>query len=439
MYITRQNQSEIYTSFETSKISAILGPRRVGKSTLVQRYMIENPQKKWVALNMDSRSLRQRVEREELRQIIEEGSLQKISPHNTISVAIDEAQKCPALFEQIKIIYDQFKDQQAIKFILTGSGALSLHQLSSESLAGRIELHHLREFNLKETAALLNEPNTPPSASLIESLFEPFNFANIKQIIDGLLPWQPALQKALTHELLWGGLPEILTLQSDNDRLFYLNNYLQTYLEKDVRDIATIADLSLYQKLMEIIAEQTGSIREDKKIVDALGCSRDTLKKYRSYLESTLVYREMYPFIGSSLRRLVKSPKGYLNNNGLISAITGVHDLKILQATGTIGHRFENWLFKEWQIALDRAPQKSQISYWRTSGGIEIDFVVQKNPVVIPIEATFGDKPNGKKIRNLTHFLRDEKKAPYGLYVYNGPLSYDASKRILFMPAWAIG
>lgn len=388
---------------------------------------------------MDIRAERLRVEADELQLMIEERALQKINPDHPLAVVIDEAQKCPALFEQIKVIYDRFKGRRAIKFILTGSGTLSLHQMASESLAGRIELHPLREFGLRETAALMRSQSSPSFLSVFEKIIDETGYLNIKKCIGELLPWRKVLSDAMTIQLLWGGLPEVLQSAEKHERLLYLSNYLQTYLEKDVRDIATITDLNLYQKLMTVIAEQTGSIREDGNIIQALGCSRDTLKKYRGFLEATLVYREVYPFMGSSLRRLVKSPKGYLNNNGLVSYLTGVHEIRILHSTGTIGHRFENWLLKELQICLDRAYEKNEIYFWRTSGGMEVDFVLKCGQKVIPIEVTFSDKPDGKKIKNLASFLDDEKRAKFGLYVYNGELGFDKEKKIILLPAWAVG
>ena len=116
-----------------------------------------------------------------------------------------------------------------------------------------------------------------------------------------------------------------------------MSNYLQTYLERDIREISTISDLSLYENLMKVMAEQTGSIREDQKVVDVLRCSRNTLLKYQGYLMATWQYIEIEPYIGSTLKRLVKSPKGYLRNNGLISYFTGNKDLALLAQTGLIG------------------------------------------------------------------------------------------------------
>jgi len=437
MFVTRCNQDIIYKSFESPFVSAVLGPRRVGKSTLVEHYTQEHPQNKWVHLNMDILSERQRVEASELEVLIEERARQKIQGDEPLWVTIDEAQKCPALFEQIKVIYDRWKGTKALKWILTGSGFLTLHRLASESLAGRIEIFYLREFSLRESCAL-QEKRRPAIPSIFDRIFS--TQANSWQdCLSNLTPFRKGLCAALKEQMIWGGLPEVLQLTEPEEKIRYLGNYLQTYLEKDVRDIATITDLGLYQKIMEIFAQQTGSIRDDGRLLQALGCSRDTLKKYRGYLEATLIYQEVYPYIGSSLKRLVKSPKGYLTNNGLISYLTGIYDLNILEKTATIGHRYENWALREILISLDRDPRQSQVYFWRTSGNKEVDFVVEKPPHVFPFEITYGSQPDRKKLKNLKSFLREEKKANWGFYIYNGEFQMDPEERILFIPGWILG
>jgi len=438
MHVPRTNQSKIHHSFDQPFITALLGPRRVGKSTLVREYAQKHESNAWVFLNMDHLDARQRIENGALKDLIQEGIQRQIGTRPKIWVAIDEAQKCPVLFDQIKALYDQYKDTDTLKFILTGSGFLTLHQLSAESLAGRIELHYLREFSLRESACYAHAVEFPAS-SLFDRLCDSDPQAHLAQHVASLAPFKPLLNASLEEEMLWGGLPEVLGLQKGDARRAYLANYLQAYLEKDIRALTTITDLNLYHKLMDIIAEQTGSVRQDKTISEALGCSRDTLKKYRGFLSATLVYQEVYPYIGSVLKRLVKTPKGYLLNNGLISYLTGLEELPVLQKSGLIGHRFENWFLKELQIWLDRESKRSAIYYWRTSGGAEVDFVVQRKPGVFPFEVTYSSRVQDKKIKNLRRFMQEESKAQIGFYVYMGDYNYDAKERICFLPAWAVG
>lgn len=436
MIVKRTNQEVIYKSFHSSFITALLGPRRVGKTTLVKEFAKQQSEAAWIFLNMDQLDLNRRIEQGNLRRHIEEQAEQRIGGENKLWIAIDEAQKCPLIFDQIKLIYDEFKDQNAIKFIITGSGLLDLHQLSAESLAGRIQIHYLHGFGLKEATALL-KPTKLLDGSILETIFAQRDMEQFSAIVDQLAPLRLKLIEALQTLLLWGSLPEALQLDSDDERLIYLADYLQTYLEKDIRAIKTITDLNLYRKLIEIIAQQTGSIREDKRIIDALGCNRDTLKKYRGFLEATLLYREVYPFIDSPLKRLVKSPKGYLLDNGLITYLSDIISLSILEKTGLIGARFENWFLNELQIVIDRSPRRSNIYFWRTSSGAEVDFIVQKGDKIFPFEVTYGHRTERSKIRNLRTFMQAER-VQTGFYIYNGEYRFDPDLGICFLPAWAI-
>ena len=218
----------------------------------------------------------------------------------------------------------------------------------------------------------------------------------------------------------------------------YLANYLQTYLEKDVRAIESIADLSLYRQLMDVISEQTGSIRDDTRILKSLGCHRDTLNKYRGYLAATLMYQDIHPYINSILKRLVKSPKGYLINNGLISFLTGIYDRQLLIKTGQMGHRLENWFLNELQVWLNKGPGRHSIHFWRTGGGAEVDFIVKKPPYVYPFEITISNDIAQKKVNNLLRFRAYEPKADIGYYIYMGEAKWDEVNRIAYIPAWCV-
>lgn len=443
-YITRTNEPCLFESFDRPFVSAILGPRRVGKTTLLSHYISKDPEKKWVTLNMDSLSLRKRVAAEELEAMIEQESLQQIGRGKKIWVFIDEAQKCPELFDQVKILYDKYKGRNQLKFILTGSAHLNLHKLSAESLAGRVELLHLREFNLKELTYLLHEdkdlPNSEllsPSRRVFEHIFAWEGVSVLEQALRDLRPLQKLFEEALENHVLWGGLPETFGEKSDQFHLKYLGDYIQTYLEKDVRAIDTISDVQLFENVMRICAEQTGSLRDDTKILQALHCSRGTLSKYRDYLQATLQYTEVHPFVESSIKRLVKSPKGYLHTNGLLSYLTGIHNLSILKTTGLIGHRLENWFLNEIQIWLDTRPESHHISFWRTATGLEVDFVVSLGGVVVPFEIAYTVQGLSKKVNTLKKFMADSS-AKLGIICYPGQLAYDNENHILYLPAWMV-
>jgi len=438
MYIFRENEKEFFESFEGAFISALLGPRRVGKTTLVEHYIEKHPERKWVQFNMDERKQRQRIANNELLQMIEESSLQKVGDREKLWVVIDEAQKCPELFDQVKLLYDAFKGKDTIKFILTGSAHLNLHMLAAETLAGRVDLLRLREFNLREMARLLNKSLVFASDSAFHLIFNSHDSEAVEKQYSATRPYQKVLTEALEQQLIWGGLPEVLQIESEKGRLKYLGNYLQTYLEKDIREIPSIGDLTLYEHLMKVMAEQTGAIREDQKVINALHCSRNTMQKYQGYLTASWQYIEIEPYITNTLKRLVKSPKGYLRNNGLISYFTGIKDLPLLNQTGLVGHRFENWFLNELSSFLDPIGDYHKIYFWRTHSGQEVDFVVQVGEKIIPFEVTYSLQALPKKIRNLKVFLEDNPQTNYAVYLYRGPLKFERADKILFLPAWMV-
>ena len=432
----RINGAVIIESINTSFVTAILGPRRVGKSTFIQCYVDKHPECKWVKFNMDVRSDRMKMAEGNLHTEIERKALQKIGEGEKLWIVIDEAQKCPELFDQIKVIYDDFKGKNKIKVILTGSASLDLHNLSAESLAGRIELLNLREFTIKEMA-MFNHSIDIPGDSLLDAIIN--NSENIQSIIENASPYYNILQESLEFQLVYGGLPEVICLETENEKFRYLDQYVQSYLEKDVRNVAEIADLDLYQKLLEVLSEQTGSLRDDTKLLESLGCARNTLKKYRGYLVATKVYHEVFPIMNDSLKRIIKSPKGYVSNNGIVSILTGLDNLPLLKSSGQIGHRLENWFLKELQVWLDREAKRHRIYFWHIAGGsMEVDFIVERKPQLIPFEVTYSKRVDSKKLRNLAVFMKKAKRASCGILIYNGEYEYKPDLNIHCIPAWAI-
>jgi uncharacterized protein len=436
IYARRALEKRLFDAFTGPFITALVGPRRVGKSTLIDHFIQLSQGATTVCLNMDRMEEREKIKAGELEAIILTTIKRPLKPGQRVWVTIDEVQKCPEIFEQIKTLYDAYKDQDAIKFILTGSALLEIHRLSAESLAGRIKLYQLAAFGLAEATDVLHQ--TGLKHSVFDLITSPDDNEKWQQYFNQLLPFSSALKQTLRVLQIWGGLPEVLTLSNNEDRLDYLANYLQTYLEKDVRAINTITDLTLYRNLMDISAEQTGSVRDDRRITQALSCHRETLKKYRGYLQATLMYQDIYPYINTTMKRLVKSPKGYLVNNGLLSYLSGLNNIELLSKTGQIGHRLENWFLNELTIWLNRSPEKHSIHYWRTSGGAEVDFVVKKPPYIYPFEVNNATQIDRKKVKNLMRFKAYEPTVDFVYYIYGGKFKLDLENRIVFLPAWAV-
>jgi len=135
---------------------------------------------------------------------------------------------------------------------------------------------------------------------------------------------------------------------------------------------------------------------------------------------------------------LVKTPKGYLINNGLISYLQGIHDDELLRKTGHMGHRLENWFLTELMTWLSKTPDHHDIYYWRTSAGAEVDFIVKKGAAIYPFEITLSSHIESKKVQNLLRFREYEPKAKFCFYIYMGEFKYDSMNNIIFIPAWMV-
>ena len=195
IFAYRANEAYIISAIETPFVTAILGPRRVGKTTLVQHYQKTHSDYTWAVLNMDKMQQREQIKTGQLRQMIEQQILRVIDSGEKVWVIVDEAQKCVEIFDQIKVLYDEYKDQNIIKFILTGSAILELHKLSAETLAGRIQLFHLYEFTLREQAHYQNNAILPPPQSLFDILLMPDNNKLLQDFMRAQSPLQAEFTK----------------------------------------------------------------------------------------------------------------------------------------------------------------------------------------------------------------------------------------------------
>ena len=227
-YVQRTLENRLFEAFAGPMITGILGPRRVGKSTLLAHYLEQHPKITTVQFNMDKLAEREQIRKGLLEQMILTSIQRHLQSNQRVWIIIDEAQKCVEVFEQIKLLYDRYKEQDAIKFILTGSALLELHRLSAESLAGRINLYYLSSFNLFESAQLTGLIQPPSIFDLIQG--DEINKAQWQSYFYSLTPYVHRLKEALDELLIWGGLPESIILTSATEKLDYLGNYLQTYL-----------------------------------------------------------------------------------------------------------------------------------------------------------------------------------------------------------------
>ena len=433
MHIVRDFQEKYFDLIDRNTITVLLGPRRVGKSTFAEQYLTTKKNIEKIYLNFDSFSTRDEITKHGLEKLIP-----KTTNKNEIVIFIDEVQKVPRILEDIKIIFDKQKSkkEKIYKFLLTGSASLDIHKNVSETLAGRVNLLRIYPFSFQE-AAKIKENFSVPTLE-INKIFNSKN--SFQDLIKHKERWDiPSslhrFSKPLINELIeYGSLPEVLELNETEDKQRFLINYRDTYLEKDIRADTNVGDLARYSNLLTLLGSQSGSLIVKKDLKEKAGIAYDTLDSYLSILKATYILQEFEPYIFSASKRLVKSSKCYFCDNGILALLTGFLNFEQLLTTGLIGNRFENMVINEIIKKINPFSPIADFFFWRSSGGKEIDLIIDFKEKIIPCEIKWTDNISHVKIGALINFLKNYKKASYGIVIYNGDFFVDNNNKIIYLP-----
>lgn len=320
-------------------VLAITGPRQSGKTTLARALFagkpyvtLEDPAEREFA-DADPRSFLARF------------------PDGAI---FDEAQRCPALFSYLQGVVD--KRQRMGEFILTGLQQFGLMSNITQSLAGRVGLLQLLPFSLAE----LKEGGILP-ATLDETLFQ-------------------------------GGYPPLYDRPVAPTDWF--PNYVSTYLERDVRQLLAVRDLSLFQRFLKMCAARSGQLLNLSALAADCGISHVTAREWLTVLEASYIVYLLRPYHRNFGKRLVKMPKLYFLDTGLMTYLLGIRDAASLATHATRGALFETLVVSEWIKHKFNAGYPAELYFWRDSAGHEVDLLIPQGARFMPVEiksgATFG-------------------------------------------------
>ena len=322
MWIDREISSKILSLSQSKKVILLTGPRQTGKSSLLKKLF---PKIKYISLDKPSTAHKAEYSGEEF--LSELGS----------PVIIDEVQNAPSLFRHIKHFVDQYKDK---KFFLTGSQKFTLMAQVSESLAGRVvllDLHSLSMTELQKCFKLKLSQN-----KILELIFK-------------------------------GGYPEIWSSNLETDDFF--SNYVSTYIQKDIRQILNVKNLHDFEKFMTLLASRSGQILNYSKLAGDVGVSSVTIKFWINALEASNVLFILKPFYKNLGKRLVKSPKVYFIDTGLLSYLIGFRNKEELKSTNLIGNLFETFVLGQILRESGNKGKKANLFFYRDQWGREVDFI----------------------------------------------------------------
>jgi uncharacterized protein len=342
MKIDRKNfQTEVSNALAASPAVVLLGPRQVGKTTLARQI-----EQQTGAIYLD-------LERSaDLRRIEDAGSfLASTSGKLTI---IDEVHRAPHLFSELRGVIDDRRTEGSRfgQFLLLGSASLDLIQQSSESLAGRVAYMELLSIQVDEAA----------SASI--------------ELVD---LWQR------------GGFPDSVLASSDEQSFQWRLNFIRSYLERDVPMFAPSLSPALIARLWTMLANDQGNLLNASRLAKGLGISAPTVNRYLDLLIDFLLVRRLQPWSGNLNKRLVRSPKVYIRDSGLVHALLDIEDTHQLKGHSVSGNSWEGFVIEN---LISAAGQRKKPFFYRTADGAEIDllFEVAGKPS-IAIEVKLSSAP----------------------------------------------
>jgi len=378
--IERALLGHVISSLEAFPVVGILGSRQVGKTTLAKAVR-ETARPDAVYLDLELTSDWNKLRDPEL----------YLTQFDNRLVIIDEIQRMPALFPLLRALVDQ--KRIAGRFLVLGSASPDLIRNASESLAGRIIYHELAPFSLSEIGS---------------------------EDVSGL--W------------LRGGYPDSYLAASDEKSFIWRDAFVRTYLERDIPQLGVHVPSVQLRRFWTMVAHSHGQLWNGSKIAGSLGVSAPTIRRYLDLLEETFVVRQIQSYHGNVKKRLVKSPKVYVRDSGLLHGLLNIGTFDDLQAHPSIGSSWEGFVAEQISCLVT---ERKDLFFYRTSAGAEIDLLIpdnRKNPVAVEVKYSLSPSlPRGF----WNAFAELDCRA--GFIVYPGDEMYPLGRNVFALPVRDLG
>ncbi len=405
-YIKRDMESLILELSKEYSCILISGPRQVGKTTMLEHIKPSNMQ----VVTLDDLSERQ---------------LAKSDPEMFLSLhptplMIDEVQYAPELFSYIKIAID--KGAAPGSFWLTGSQAFKLMTLAQESLAGRVALLHLSSLSQHELYG--------------KGSLQPFSVS-----ADKLMERQTKSEKAdinQIYERIWkGSLPGYAGGKFSNRNVFYAS-YLQTYIDRDVREVIEGIDSTRFADFIRAAACRAGQMLNIHSIAVDVGVSDETAKRWLAVLEKSDIIFYLYPYSNNLLKRTIKTPKMYFFDTGLVSYLTRYSSAEILMNGAINGAILENYVVSEIRKNYLNLGSECLLYYYRDKDDKEIDLCIEIDGKLHPIEIKRSSIPQKSMISSFDVLKKSSIPIGTGAVVCIKENVLALDKETLMIPVWLI-
>jgi len=398
----------IANSLRLFPVVVVTGARQTGKSTLVRDL---EPLSRRPYLTLDT----------PLNRSLAAAEPQTLLKDAARRITIDEVQRAPDLLLTIKESVDHNKANG--RFLLTGSANLLLMRRVSESLAGRARYLTLWPMTRREQQG--------QGACGIWDLF----FSEKNETWRDAVEAQPAPRESWQDLAVRGGYPTAALLHrgrsADSDRDEIFTGYTQTYLERDLRDLAAIDNLYDFQRLMRASCLRLGGIINQVDLARDTGLPRTTVQRYLNLLEVSYQLVRLEPYSVNRTKRLTKSPKLYWSDTGLA--------LHLAQLPTPTGAHLENIVCTDLLAWREVDPARPAILFWRTSTGEEVDFLIERKGKLLPVEVKATENPGYNDSKGLRAFKSEYGSDVLGgLLLHGGTQTFWISEGVLAAPWWKV-
>jgi len=383
MYIQRTLESFIRTAATQFPALLVTGARQVGKTTFLQHLSKET--RTYVTLD-DPLVMALAKEDPAL-------FMQRFPP----PILIDEIQYAPELLPYIKIAID--KSRQPNQFWLTGSQQFHLMKGVSESLAGRIAVVHLLGLSRSEMTG----------RSQVAKPFLP-----IPEAIGALSASSDTLSLQDLYQLIWRGTFPAIALNTDADRDLYYSSYVQTYLQRDVRDLARVGDEMAFLRFLRTAAARSGQMLNMAELARDADVAPNTAKSWLSILQASGLVYLLEPYHNNLTKRMIKTPKLYFLDTGLCSYLTEWSSSKTLEVGAMSGAILETWILNELLKSYWHRGRRAPFYYYRDKDQKEIDLLIIQDGTIYPLEFKKSASPTKSAVRHFQVLAKLKQPVGHG-------------------------
>ncbi len=386
---------------------ALLGVRQCGKTTLLQTLPAG-----WKHFDLERRADHAVIARDP-------DTFFQLNPRQ---VALDEAQVSPEIFPALRVAIDERRAERG-RFVITGSSSPALLRSVAESLAGRVGIIEMAPFSWEEVTQTTGHDSFLRRLQVRE--------ASPADLIDGL---KPRGELARAHEFWFrGGFPEPWLNPGDEFRLRWVEQYIQTYLFRDVKRLFPGLDDVRFRRFLEMLGGLSGRVLNYAEVARALGVSQPTARDYFDIAHGTFLWRAVPAYARNVVKRVVKHPKGYLRDSGLLHALLRIPDGDALLSHPQMGASWEGMVVEEILRQLSALGVAHDYAYYRTSAGAEVDLVVEGNFGRVAVEIKHTSAVSGRDLRSLRDFVT-EHKARLGVLINNDVVARQYEEGLIGLP-----